>query len=287
MAQNVYKQVSDERHQTPSSRRHLFKKISAAYDGRAVVTFFTSFRYPVQIDDDDCDMLQNVLQQTDLTKGLLLMVNSPGGDVLAAERIVNICRSYGPAGGGNYWAMVPGKAKSAATVVCMGADKIFMAPSSELGPVDPQIILEEDGEAKWFSAFSLVSGYRALFDEAVKTSGNVEPYLQQLQRYDQRAIMTYEDFIALSKEAALKILSTGMMKGMATADIEKQIQLFLDPKAGTRVHGRPIYASEAGSCGLKVEAIDVKAPHWKDIYELYYRTESYVSSNVSKRLTEK
>ena len=279
MAQTVYKKVTDERYQTPASRHPLFKKVSAAFGGRAVVTFFTSFKYPVQIDDNDCDMLQSVLQETDLSKGLVLMVSSPGGDPLAAERIVQICRAYS---GGEYWALVPGRAKSAATVICMGASKIFMVPSSELGPIDPQIILDEDGDTKWFSAFNLVASYNDLFDAAVKATGNVEPYLQQLQRYDARLINRYQGFIDLSKDVALKILSSGMMKGKSDAEIEQKIQLFLDPKAGTREHGRPIYAPEAKGCDLNVEELSVKWPHWGPIYELYYRTDSYVSHNVSK-----
>jgi len=48
-----------------------------------------------------------------------------GGDTLAGERVVNICRAY--SGTGDYWALVPGRAKSAATIICMGASKIIMA----------------------------------------------------------------------------------------------------------------------------------------------------------------
>jgi ClpP class serine protease len=221
---NVYQRVLDERFQTPASRRDLFKKISAAMSGRSLVTFFTSMHYPVEIDDDDCDMLQSVLQQTDLTKGLVLMINSLGGDTLAAERIVNICRAY--SGTGEYWALVPGRAKSAATIICMGASKIIMAPPSELGPVDPQIIREEDGQTKWFSAFSLVTGYKKLFDEAVKTSGNVEPYAQQLAHYDVRDINTWEGFIGVSKDIAIKILASGMMAATNPSEIEKKLRSF-------------------------------------------------------------
>ncbi|HVM81255.1 MAG TPA: hypothetical protein VMU06_19700 [Stellaceae bacterium] len=275
----VYTKVGMERWQTPASRQHLFPKISKAFGGRAIVTFFTSFRYPVQIDDDDCDMLQSVLQETDLSKGFVLMINSPGGDPLAAERIVNICRTYG---NGGYWALVPSRAKSAATVICMGAEKIIMLPVSELGPIDPQIILEEDGVTKWFSAFSLVSSYKELFDAAIKTTGHVEPFVQQLQRYDAREIARYQNVIDLMKDVAIKILSSGMMKGTPTVDIERKIQLFLDPKAGTREHGRAIYASEARACHLNVDEISVKTPEWEAIYELYYRSESYVTHNVSK-----
>jgi hypothetical protein len=237
-------------------------------------------RFFVQIDDNDCEMLQNVLQQTDLSKGLILMVNSLGGDMIVAERIVNMCRSY--SGTGEYWALVPGRAKSAATVVCMGASKVMMAAPSELGPVDPQIIREEDGEAKWFSAFSLVTGYNTLFNEAVKATGNVEPYIQQLARYDVREINTYQGFIDVSKDIALRILGSGMMKGRTPTDIEAKIKVFLDPMAGTHNHGRAIYAKEARDCGLIVEELDVNSEQWKKIYELYYRSDLYVSMNVSK-----
>jgi hypothetical protein len=271
MAQSVYDKIDNERYQLPSTRHPLFRRISRELSGRAVVTLFTSFRYPVQIDDYDCDMLQSVLQQTDLTKGLVLMINSPGGDILAAERIVSICRAY--SGTNDYWALVPGRA---------GASKIIMAPPSELGPIDPQISREEDGERKWFSAFSLVNGYRRLFNEAVATQGNLEPYIQQLARYDDREISKYESWIALSKSVAIKILSTGMMSCLAPPDIERKIAMFLEPQAGTQDHGRAINYEEAKACDLNVENVDLATASWRAIYELYYRTDSYVSSRCSK-----
>jgi hypothetical protein len=91
-----HRPISSNRATTLTCHRDLFEKVSAAVAGPAVVTFFTSFRYPVEIEDADCDMLQSVLQQTDQSKGLVLMISSPGGDTLAAERIVNICRAYKP-----------------------------------------------------------------------------------------------------------------------------------------------------------------------------------------------
>ena len=280
MPQSVYDKIDNERQQHPATRRPLFRRISRELSGRAVVTLFTSFQYPVEINDDDCDMLQSVLQQTNLANGLVLMINSPGGGILAAERVVNICRAY--SGTKDYWALVPGRAKSAATIVCLGASKVIMAPPSELGPIDPQILLEEDGSLKSFSAFSLVNGYKRLFNEAVKAEGNVEPYIQQLARYDDREISRYESWINLSRSVAIKILSTGMMKGVEPPEIERRIEIFLEPAAGTQDHGRAINSAEARACKLNVEDVDLQSPAWKAIYELYYRTDSHVSSRVSK-----
>ena len=54
---------------------------------------FTSFNYPVAIDDQDVVLFEDILQKMDLSNGLALLINSPGGDGVAAERIVNICRA--------------------------------------------------------------------------------------------------------------------------------------------------------------------------------------------------
>ena len=63
-----------------------------------------------------------MLRSLDLAAGLAVMINSPGGSGLAAERIINVLRSY--SGTGEYWAIDPAKAKSAATMVCLGVCRI-------------------------------------------------------------------------------------------------------------------------------------------------------------------
>lgn len=277
---NVHREISSERHQVAGTRTRLFRETTKHLDGRTLVSFFTSFEHPVNITDDDADMLQSVLQANDLSKGLVLMISSPGGDGLAAERIVNICRAY--SGTGDYWVIVPGKAKSAATIICMGASKIYMAPSSELGPVDPQIFRLEDGKRKVFSAHALVSGFDKLFADASATKGRLEPYLQQLQYYDHREINTYRSLIDLAENIAVKALKSGMLGSKTEAEIKKQIEVFLNPSAGTLSHGRPIYAQEADSCGLKIQSMDVNSEFWAATYELYVRTETFVSYQACK-----
>ncbi|MGE3997260.1 MAG: ATP-dependent Clp protease proteolytic subunit [Variibacter sp.] len=285
MANNIQRQIFAERAQFPSTRTAAIRAVEKNLNGRTLVTFFTSFNHIVEIENDDCDMLQSVLQHIDLKKGLALMIDSPGGDGLAAELIVNTCRAY--SGTGDYWVIVPGSAKSAASIICMGASKILMADSSQLGPVDPQIIRRE-GNNTWrqFSAYNLVSSYDKLFASAVSTKGNLEPYLQQLQAFDIRDINHYRDLISLSEDIAIKILKSGMMKGKTKAQIRKSIQLFLDPKMGTISHSRSINRAEAADCGLTIEKLDVHSPRWQAIYELYVRTQEFVNSRYASKCVE-
>ena len=101
MASNIYKNILKEINQDHSCRAPLFSGTEKIFKGKALVTFFTSFNFPVDISDQDCDMLESILQNIDCSKGLILMINSPGGDGLTAERIVNTCRAY--SGTSDYW----------------------------------------------------------------------------------------------------------------------------------------------------------------------------------------
>lgn len=72
-----------------------------------------------------------------------------------------------------------------------------------------------------------------------------------------------------------------MMKGKTEASIKKGIEIFLTPKQ-KKAHGRPIYADEAISCGLNIEKVDVKGVMWELVYELYIRTDNFVSTHAAK-----
>ena len=136
--------------------------------------------------------------------------------------------------------------------------------------------------SKHFSAISLVRNYRDLFEKAVTATGNLKPFIQQLGRYDDREIIKYESWIALSENVTLKVLGSGLMTSNTETEIRKQVAIFLEPGAGTQDHGRAISANEARKCELTVQEIDLKSREWKTIYDLYYRCDSYVSSRVAK-----
>jgi len=281
----IIQRVRNEQMQGHETRRHLYVELEKQL-GRPVVAFFTSFRFPVMIENEDADMLEGILQKTDLPSGLALVINSPGGDGLAAERIVNICRNY--SGTKEYWAVVPGKAKSASTMICFGASKIIMSGTSELGSIDPQVIVpDENGVVvKRFSAYNIIESYRDLFSRAIKEKGNLQPYLQQLANYDEREIKELEAACSLSEDIAVRTLGSGMMRGIPDRKIKQKLEIFLTPKR-TKVHGRPIYADEALKCGLNVELRDSKEECWKLVYELYIRINTLVATRVAKCIESK
>ena len=62
--------------------------------------------------------------------------------------------------------------------------------------------------------------------------------------------------------------------------------MFLDPRA-TKTHGRAIHADAAAGCGLNIEQADSGDPLWSTIYELFVRTDNFVSTVAAKCIESK
>jgi len=69
-------------------------------------------------------------------KNVLLILVSPGGSIEPAFQISRICREFSK---DKFAVVIPRAAKSAATLISLGAHEIHMGLLSELGPIDPQI----------------------------------------------------------------------------------------------------------------------------------------------------
>lgn len=276
----IYSQILKETRQAPEIRQNIISEIENELE-RTVISFCTSFEFPVMIENKDALILEELLQNTDILEGgLILVINSPGGSGLAAERIINVCRSYS---NNDFKVIVPNMAKSAATMICLGSSEIMMSKTSELGPIDPQItIRKDDGQSlRRLSIHSILESYSDLFEKAIKTKGKLEPFLQQLSRYDARDIEEFIRAVELSENIAIKHLINGMMKGESKEKIKKKIEPFLSHKK-SKAHGRPIFIKEAKECGLKIQEIELRSKLWKLVWELFLRTDHILTTNCAK-----
>ena len=67
---------------------------------------------------------------------------------------------------GDFRLVVPDTAKSAATLIGLGATEIVMSTTSELGPIDPQVMLpDRDGNWSWHSVFDYMDAYKSAEDK--------------------------------------------------------------------------------------------------------------------------
>jgi membrane-bound ClpP family serine protease len=83
---------------------------------------------------DVVTVFEELVYDADPKQDLHLLLDTPGGDGETAIRIVRSaqarCREL--------TVVVPNEAKSAGTILLMGAHHVLMGPTSDLGPVDPQ-----------------------------------------------------------------------------------------------------------------------------------------------------
>ncbi|HVZ79347.1 MAG TPA: ATP-dependent Clp protease proteolytic subunit [bacterium] len=278
-----FNKLISEVNQAPEIRQGVIREIEKHLKGQ-VVTFFTSFSKPdVMITDGDAEMLESVLSAETKDKKLYLILNSPGGDILAAERIVNLCRSYFPDG---FEVIVPHMAKSAGTIICFGADAIHMSQTSELGPTDPQFLYVDDkGKQQASSAQDYIVSYETLFNEA--RSGQypaIQPYMQQLDKYDARLVQEMKVAQLLSRDVAVRLLQKSMMKGKKDDEIIKAIEIFLTQEKSLS-HGRMITREDVRATGLNVLDINIRTKEWDCLWELYVRS-NWVTGNQCGKLIE-
>jgi hypothetical protein len=85
-----------------------------------------------------------------------VLLQTPGGDIDAAFRFTKLLRHSAR----KVNIIVPLYAKSAGTLMCLGADKLLLTYLSELGPLDTQIPEVQDGDSPEYH--SALNGFKAL-----------------------------------------------------------------------------------------------------------------------------
>jgi hypothetical protein len=91
-----------------------------------------------RIDSFDLDQIFKALTQINPghAKDVVLFLLSSGGAGEPAYQISKVCKSFAKS---SFKVVVPRLAKSAATLLAIGADEIHMGLLGQLGPIDPQI----------------------------------------------------------------------------------------------------------------------------------------------------
>jgi len=253
-----------------------------ALTNRNFISYSSFFAHPAGIiDDPDPRMIETLLKSIDLSKypGTLdLMINSPGGIPTAAEKIVLTCRAYTD----SFRVIVPQSAMSAATMVAMGADTILMTATSELGPIDPQMIQTlPNGQQIMRPAKAFIDAYVDLVNqtqEAIRNKRPHHPFVELLRTVDPPWIHQCLKARGLAEKIVIDFLTQWMLHGRNEDHIKEVVNRFLaEGEEGS--HGRAIRFEKAKSFGLEaVELIETGSDLWEAIWELHERSHRYVQS---------
>lgn len=109
--------------------------------GRNVICYYSGWLQDPQgspycsLSDSDMEGFMTNIHGFDRDKGLDLILHTPGGDLAAAENLVNYLRACF---GTNIIAFVPHLSMSAGTMIACSCKEIYMGRQSAIGPTDPQ-----------------------------------------------------------------------------------------------------------------------------------------------------
>lgn len=231
--------------------RKKYLNIMHQYTGRNIITYYSGFIQKPGlegsgIDDNDKNAFMQAVCGLDRSKGLDLILHTPGGQIAAAESLVSYLKALF---GKDIRTFVPQMAMSAGTMIALSTKQIVMGKQSNLGPIDPQFggmscagIIEEFMEAS----------------EAVKKDPKMAAVWGPIiSKYHPTFIGDCKKAIDWSDDIVKQWLKENMLsknkdKEARADDIVKT----LSSHNATYSHSRHIHAAELQRLGVKIVALE-------------------------------
>lgn len=246
--------VLKELKSTPNSldaMRRKYLSIMEEYTGRNVIAYYSAFiQKPglsgTGIDDNDKSAFMQTIYGLDKSKGLDLILHTPGGQVAAAESIVYYLKAIF---GRDIRVFVPQIAMSAGTMIALSSKEIVMGKHSNLGPIDPH-----------FGGMSC-AGVIEEFDEVCKAVSS-NPKLASvwapiIAKYHPTFIGDCKKAIEWSETTVKKWLMENMFEGLVDSDtLATKVIEELSSHNKTYSHSRHIHSDELLNLGLKITALE-------------------------------
>jgi ATP-dependent protease ClpP protease subunit len=217
------------------------------------------------IDRDDILGFVDLLHNAPRGKNLDLILHTGGGDIDAAEKLSALIRTT--VGDAQLRIIVPDYAKSAGTMIAVGADNIVMGDTSELGPIDPQIVLsDQHGNRIQHSVQSYLDAYQAHTEALKRDPGDVAAQIM-LGKLDPSTVKTFEAVRNRARLFAEQQLRQWMFRNQ-TGPVTQIADNLIDTHKWLS-HGQVIGWQDATQIGLKVEHLPQTDAIWQEIWHLY------------------
>ena len=231
-------------------RRKYLKK-SSDLTGRNTIAYYSGFlqkpdNNQLAINDNDKNGFMAVIHKMDRTKGLDLILHTPGGDVAAAESLVHYLKLMF---GNDIRAIIPQIAMSAGTMIACSCKNIIMGKQSNLGPIDPQF--------RGIPASGVIEEFNRAIQE-VRTDPTKIPVWQAIiSKYHPTFIGECEKAVKWSRQIVSQWLAENMFQDTENAnEMAKRVVAALSDHSETMTHARHISTQDCISIGLKVTPLE-------------------------------
>jgi hypothetical protein len=227
-------------------RRKYLKQLSAI-TGRNTIAYYSGFLSSANVEQADItDMDKNgfmsVINKLDRGKGLDLILHTPGGNLAAAESLVDYLRTMF---GNNIRAIIPQIAMSAGAMMACSCSGIIMGKQSSIGPIDPQF--------RGIAASGVIEEFELAKREVAADPKCIPIWQVIIGKYHPTFIGECEKAILWAKEIVTKWLEGNML----ACDVDKKEKVenivnYLSDHNETKSHSRHIGLEDCKRIGLHV-----------------------------------
>lgn len=219
--------------------------------GRNVIAYYSGFLSKPEvvglgINDEDKNGFMMAVHHMDRSKGLDLILHTPGGGIGATQSIVNYLRKMF---GDNIRAVVPQIAMSAGTMVACSCRSIVMGTHSNIGPIDPQL--------RDVPCYGVIEEFRRAYREVKRDSTKAVLWQTIIGQYRPTFLSQCENSIRWSNAFVREQLETVMFAHEPNAkekahNVVKQLTNY----RGNKSHDRHIHAEECEAMNLVIEKLE-------------------------------
>jgi hypothetical protein len=203
-----------------------------------------------------------LIYNADPSQDLHLLLNTPGGDGETAVRLARAAQSRCR----EFTVIVPDLAKSAGTILALGAHRILLGPVSDLGPIDPQFQLPTTGEL--VGAKDIIAAVDDASEKIQQAPDTYPLYASLLS--DVRALMVQQARAALARTGDLLIEALRSNPDRSPEQVEQLRRMLEEPLIKqAKSHGAIFGYDEAEKTGLPVVAVDPSSLQWQIIWRLW------------------
>lgn len=199
-----------------------------------------------EINDDDKNGLMATIHNLDRSKGLDLLLHTPGGGTAATESLVDYLRQMF---GTNIRCIIPQIAMSAGTMIACSCKVIIMGKQSNIGPIDPQF--------GGIPAHGVIAEFNKAVEEIKKDPSTTPLWQTIVGKYHPTFLGECQNAIQLSGQIVKDWLITGMLEEDDDRErVADNIVKCLNNHIDTKTHSRHIHIREAREMGLKISQIE-------------------------------
>lgn len=207
---------------------------------------------------------EETIHDADPGKDLHIILQTPGGSGETAARLAyqaqRACKEL--------TIIVPDRAKSAGTLFALGAHRILMGRTSELGPVDPQFRMHDGYLA---SAKAIVAAARRAEEAVEKHPDTFEFHVAMLS--DVNGVMVQQARDAITHSDSLLRRALACHPGRSRREVQNLTRKLRRPLIEEpHDHATTISAERAQEIGIpNVEELAASCEQWNKIWHLWTR----------------